>query len=126
MEHIKGCLMIQAKVFGRKVNGIAVKGICNHFFLDTSRKVGIGHYGICSRHKCVSTVFAEKTLLSALKSVSDDRLCRAVRTGWLGYKLFILQYNGNSVQQRRNFILRKLADMVNKQFLLGHGIILLL
>jgi len=73
----------------------------------------------------VSTVFAEKTLFFAFKAVSDDRLCRAVRASWFGCKFLISQRNGNSVQQRRNFILQKLADITNKQFSIGHGIILL-
>lgn len=72
MAHMKDWLMIQAEAFGRKVNGVAVKGICNDLFPDRSRKVRIVHYGICSRHKCVPTIFAEKTLFFALKAVSDD------------------------------------------------------
>lgn len=72
MAYIKDCLMIQAEAFGRKVNGVAVKGICNHLFPDRSRKVRISYYGICSRHKCVSIVFAKKALFFAFKAVSDD------------------------------------------------------
>ena len=114
MAHMKDCLMVQAEASGRKINGVAMKGVCNHLFPDRSRKVGISHYSICSRHKCVPTVFAEKTLFFALKVVSDDHLCRTVRAGWLGGKFFILQYNGNGIQQRRNFILRKPADASDK------------
>ncbi len=40
MAYIKGRLMIQTEAFDRKVNGVSVKGICNHFFPDRIRKVG--------------------------------------------------------------------------------------
>lgn len=73
MVHVKGCLMMQAKAFCRKNNGIAVKGIRHYLFPDRNREAG-GHDSICSSNKSMSTVFVEKTLFFTLKTITDDSL----------------------------------------------------
>lgn len=37
--YMKGCLMIQTKAYGRKVNGVVVKGIHNPFLCNSIHKL---------------------------------------------------------------------------------------